>query len=108
MDAIKKHDPDVITGYNIDGYDLPVILKRAGKYGMGELALGRNQKYLKQIANRFWRLDGRIIADAWWNVKKEIRPKKETLSHISMSLLGEKKTRSFLIVDISNICSSTN
>jgi DNA polymerase I len=91
VDAIKKHDPDVITGYNIDGYDLPVILKRAAILNLGELPLGRNRKYLKQIANRFWRLDGRIIADAWWNVKKELRPKKETLSHISNTLLGEKK-----------------
>lgn len=91
VEAIKNHDPDVLTGYNIDGYDLPVILKRAAKHGMGELPLGRNQKYLRQIVNRFWRLDGRIIADAWWNVKKELRPKKETLAHISNILLNEKK-----------------
>jgi DNA polymerase I len=91
VEVIKKHDPDIITGYNIDGYDLPMILKRAEKLGMGELPLGRNQKSLKQVSGRFWRLDGRIIADAWWNVKRELKPKKETLSHIAQSILGEKK-----------------
>ncbi|UCF08401.1 MAG: DNA polymerase II, partial [Thermoplasmata archaeon] len=90
-EVIKKHDPDIITGYNIDGYDLPIILERAGKYGMGELPLGRNLKALKQISGRFWRLNGRIIADAWWNVKKELRPKKETLSQIADILLNDKK-----------------
>jgi DNA polymerase I len=91
VETIKKHDPDVITGYNIDGYDLPMILERAGKLDMDELPLGRNLKPLKQVSGRFWRLDGRIIADAWWNVKRELRPKKETLSHIAEKLLDEKK-----------------
>jgi DNA polymerase I len=89
--AIQKHDPDVITGYNIDGYDLPTIIDRAGKYGLSDLSLGRNLKPLKSVGGRFWRLPGRIIADAWWNVKRELKPKKETLSHVSKVLLGETK-----------------
>jgi DNA polymerase I len=89
--AIVEHDPDVITGYNIDGYDLPQILERAGKHGLSDLTLGRNLKPLRSIEKRFWRLPGRIIADAWWNVKKELKPKKETLSHVSKILLGESK-----------------
>ncbi len=89
--AIQEHDPDVITGYNIDGYDLPTIIDRAGKYGLTDLSLGRNQKPLKSVGGRFWRLPGRIIADAWWNVKHERKLKKETLSHVSKILLGETK-----------------
>lgn len=91
IEVIKKHDPDIITGYNIDGYDIPSIIDRASKLGLGEPSLGRNLRTPKQISGRFWRLDGRIIADAWWNVKKELKPKKETLSHISEMLLGETK-----------------
>ncbi len=89
--AILENDPDVITGYNIDGYDLPTILERAGRHGLSDLGLGRNLKPLKNIEKRFWRLPGRIIADAWWNVKRELKPKKETLSHVSKVLLGEAK-----------------
>ncbi|UCE72845.1 MAG: DNA polymerase II [Methanomassiliicoccales archaeon] len=91
IEVIKKYDPDVITGYNIDGYDLPVILDRASKLGLDELPIGRNLKPAKSVDKRFWRLNGRIIADAWWNVKRELRPKKETLSHIAETLLGQKK-----------------
>lgn len=91
VELIKNYDPDVITGYNIDGYDLPTILERASKLGLDDLPQGRNFKPLKQVSGRFWRLDGRIIADAWWNVKRELKPKKETLSHIADKILGEKK-----------------
>jgi DNA polymerase I len=90
-EVVKKFDPDVITGYNIDGYDLPMIVDRAEKLDLGDLPLGRNLKPLKSVDRRFWRLEGRIIADAWWNVKRELRPKKETLSYIAESVLGEKK-----------------
>lgn len=89
--AIQKHDPDVITGYNIDGYDLPTIIDRAKEHGLFDLSLGRNLKPLKSVGGRFWRLPGRIIADAWWNVKRERKLKKETLSHVSKILLGETK-----------------
>lgn len=91
VDVIRKFDPDVITGYNIDGYDLPIILQRAEKLGLGETLIARDLKPLKSVSGRFWRLDGRIIADAWWNVKRELKPKKETLSHVADILLGEKK-----------------
>ncbi len=89
--AIQKHDPDVITGYNIDGYDLPKIIDRAKEHGLIDLSLGRNLKPLKSVGGRFWRLPGRVIADAWWNVKRELKLKKETLSHVSKVLLDETK-----------------
>jgi DNA polymerase I len=91
IEAIKSNDPDIITGYNIDGYDLPQIITRGEKLGLTELPLGRNLKPLKSISGRFWRLPGRIVADAWWNVKRELKLKKETLSHVSKILLDETK-----------------
>ncbi len=91
IDFLKKEDPDIITGYNIDGYDIPMILERMEKHRMGKLAIGRDGGSISAIGDRFWRCHGRIIADAWWGVKKEIKPKKETLAHVSELLLGEKK-----------------
>ena len=32
--AINEHDPDIITGYNIDGYDLPLLVERCDVYGI--------------------------------------------------------------------------
>jgi DNA polymerase I len=91
IEAIKSNDPDIITGYNIDGYDLPQIITRGEKLGLADLPLGRNLKPLKSISGRFWRLPGRIVADAWWNVKRALKLKKETLSHVSKILLDETK-----------------
>ncbi|MFO7619281.1 MAG: DNA polymerase domain-containing protein [Thermoplasmata archaeon] len=88
---IKKHDPDVITGYNIDGYDIPLILERAMHHRIPALPMGRDGTELRDVSKRFWRVHGRIIADAWWNAKRELRPKQETLNAVSKLVLGEQK-----------------
>ncbi|MCK5560716.1 MAG: DNA polymerase II, partial [Thermoplasmata archaeon] len=45
----------------------------------------------QQIMGRFWRLHGRVVADAWWQAKRELHPKKETLNYISKLVLDEQK-----------------
>ncbi|MFO7618518.1 MAG: DNA polymerase domain-containing protein [Thermoplasmata archaeon] len=91
LDLIRKTDPDIITGYNIDGYDIPFILKRANHHRMQELGMGRDGSEIRDVSNKFWRAKGRIIADAWWNAKRELRPKQETLNAVSKLVLGEQK-----------------
>src|SRR2546426_1889690 len=91
IDFIAKMDPDVITGYNIDGYDLPILEQRAKAHGMMALPLSRDGQGISNIGERFWRAHGRIIADAWWAVKLELHPKQETLDAVSRWLLNEGK-----------------
>ena len=98
LDAVARHDPDVITGYNIDGYDLPYVQDRLAVYGR-TLNLGRDGHEVNQVNQRFWKAHGRIIADAWWNVKRELRPKRERLADVATLVLGESK----LDVDSSRI-----
>ncbi len=88
---VQREDPDIITGYNIGGYDIPVLQERARKEGFGDLPLGRDYDTLRSFSDRLWRLHGRVIADAWWSVKSELKPKQETLDHVSRVLLGEGK-----------------
>ena len=88
---IEASDPDVITGYNIDGFDIPLILERAQALRMPDLQWGRYPGTLSQYNNRFWWTEGRIIIDAWWAVKKMLKPKQETLNAVSKLLLGEEK-----------------
>jgi len=90
VELVRKQDPDVITGYNIDGYDLPFIEGVASKGGI-ELKLARDMTTPQRIQGQFWRIHGRVVADAWWNVKREIHPKQETLAFVSIELLGESK-----------------
>ena len=40
---------------------------------------------------RFWRVEGRVVIDAWWNVKREIRPRQESLNAVAKELLGREK-----------------
>jgi DNA polymerase I len=98
LDAVERHDPDVITGYNIDGYDIPYVYDRLAVYGRAT-SMGRDGSEASQVNNRFWRCHGRIIADAWWNVKRELRPKRERLTDVAQLVLGEDK----LDVDSSRI-----
>ena len=98
INVVRREDPDIITGYNIDGYDLPFLAKLAEKEKI-VMYLGRDISMPQRVQERFWRIHGRVVADAWWNVKKEIHPKQETLAYVSRELLKETK----LDVDRMNI-----
>lgn len=88
---VQEKDPDVITGYNINGYDLPKLEERAEDIGIEEIKIGRDKGKLRKKGNRYWSANGRIIADAWWSVKSELNLKRETLNHVAEELLGEEK-----------------
>lgn len=96
---VERSDPDVITGYNIGGYDFPLLIERQKALGLPELALGRDRGPPTDAGERLWKVHGRIIADAWWTARRELRPKQETLEYVSKTLLGDKK----LDVDRRNI-----
>jgi len=88
---VQKEDPDIITGYNIDNYDIPTILKRCVANGLPEPRWGRDGSAPRSVSERFWRVTGRMIADAWWNAKLALKPKKETLNAIAKQVLNEEK-----------------
>jgi len=88
---ILKEDPDVISGYNIDNYDIKMITDRARKNKMPDLTWGRDRGHPRTVSEKFWRLKGRLVIDAWWAVRRELRPKQETLNAVSLQLLGEQK-----------------
>ena len=91
-ELIRKEDPDVITGYNIDNYDIKKIIERARHLKIeSEVMWGRDFGIPRVVSERFWRVKGRLIVDAWWAVRRELRPKQETLNAVSMQILGESK-----------------
>lgn len=90
-ELILKEDPDVISGYNIDNYDIDKIVERAKVCRIDELRWGRDRGRPRSVSEKFWRLKGRLVIDAWWAVRRELRPKQETLNAVSMQLLGEQK-----------------
>jgi DNA polymerase I len=87
--VVEREDPDVITGYNIGGYDIPLLVERAAALGLPELALGRDRSAPRDMGERLWRIPGRIVADAWWSARRELHPKQESLQFVARTLLGD-------------------
>ena len=48
IQLVRKEDPDIITGYNIDGYDLPFLEKLADKENIS-MYLGRDNSTPQRI-----------------------------------------------------------
>lgn len=89
--VVEESDPDVLTGYNIGGYDLPLLQERAKALGLPQLPLGRDRSEARDMGERLWRIAGRVVADAWWSARRELRPKQESLEFVARQLLGEGK-----------------
>jgi DNA polymerase, archaea type len=96
---VEEDDPDVITGYNIGGYDIPLLLERAKAVGLPALLLGRERSAPREMGDRLWKVTGRVVADAWWSARQELHPKQESLQFVARTLLGDSK----LDVDRRNI-----
>ena len=76
---IRDEDPDILTGYNIDNFDLPRIDQRAedisGKdpglfldmfgWGRDPVADGSTRAIPSRSQSRRWSISGRTVMDAW-------------------------------------------
>ncbi|HYB77607.1 MAG TPA: DNA polymerase domain-containing protein [Thermoplasmata archaeon] len=89
--TVLEDDPDVITGYNIGGYDFPLLIERATATGLGALSLGRERSAPREMGERLWKVTGRAVADAWWSVRRDLKPKQESLQFVARTLLGDSK-----------------
>ncbi|EQD36039.1 DNA-directed DNA polymerase, family B, exonuclease domain protein, partial [mine drainage metagenome] len=59
VEVVEQDDPDVLTGYNIGGYDFPLLLERAKEVGLGDLRLGRDRSPPAELGERLWKIHGR-------------------------------------------------
>jgi len=121
--VVRGQDPDVITGYNIDNFDLPKLndrmdvqakrsdwRKRAALFGWGrvEQTEAENKRLRtglipRRQSNRAWNVAGRSIVDAWWQVRMTLRPQRETLSYVSKLLFPDDDDRHKMDVDASKM-----
>jgi len=96
---VDGFDPDVIIGYNINGFDLPYIIERFRQLGIPCL-IGRcvkkpasSKKFGMWYSNT---VVGRVVADAYELIKESvgkglIRLKRYGLGDVSKALLNEDK-----------------
>ncbi|MHB8606102.1 MAG: DNA polymerase domain-containing protein, partial [Thermoplasmatota archaeon] len=66
--ALRAYDPDVLVGYNIAGYDLPMVLKRLAANRMDTGALSRTGRPASADEEDVF-VDGRLVYDVFESVK---------------------------------------
>ncbi len=94
VEVIKEHDSDVLSGFNIVGYDLPYILKRMEKTKVRP-AFGRCKD--KRVRDDLFAgrhrisITGRLIADSFSMIKKGWNLKRYGLDFVAKELIGEEK-----------------
>jgi len=95
--TLIENNPDVISGYNIIGHDIPHIIKRCIKHKLeAYLKWGRDGTPISirpnpVITKSSVRCVGRFAIDVWHQVKKHLRPQREKLGYVSQKYLGETK-----------------
>ena len=117
-DLIRRKDPDIITGYNIDNFDLPRLEERLNHLVKKEDKITREKLFgwsrasnkrpgdkvpKKRFNSRKWEIIGRCFVDAWWEARMALRPKRETLSYVSQLLFPEREDLRKLEIDASKM-----
>lgn len=122
-ELVRAHDPDIITGYNIDNFDLPRLADRTaaltkkkdwkaqsqllgwGRTPVLESEMKRNRDALvpKRQTNRAWNVAGRAVMDAWWQARQALKPRRETLSFVATLLFPNDEDKHKMDVDASNM-----
>jgi len=98
LDIVKEFDPDIITGYNTDLYDMPVLRERAKKLKIDIGILSRDNSGItlsKRARFTTARLIGRVHIDIFnfvFNILSPILQSEQlTLKNVSQELLGDTK-----------------
>ncbi|KAI6232728.1 DNA polymerase [Aphelenchoides fujianensis] len=107
---VRAVDPDFVCGYNIHAFDFPFVIDRLNVLRNpalksevlrslsrvpNALATVRNvRKNSKEKGSRVYqqvRLNGRIVLDVYWVIRKEYPLRSHTLNNVSYHFLGEQK-----------------
>lgn len=115
---VRESDPDFVTGYNIDNFDLPRMderaevicprpkYNRAPLFGWGRVPMNEGEGkriFPTRQQNRVWRIPGRIPMDAWWQARQTLRPQRESLRYVSQLLWPDDEGMRKLDVDASKM-----
>jgi len=103
-DYFKKLDPDIVTGWNIYGFDLEYIYNRMVMCGCSDLVLGRlNEEDIeltvKNLSSnalgnnvlKMVKMTGRYVFDMYQEIKREHKFESYSLNNVSKTLLGDQK-----------------
>lgn len=98
-ETVKEYDPDILTGYNIEGFDLPYIFGRMDALRIKK-DLGRADKICfsqKFGSTQRSTVIGRVVIDPFYIIKylsvydQPYRFRRYDLSTVAEEILGERK-----------------
>ena len=116
--AVERADPDVFVGYNIRGYDMPMLVKRMRQNGIDPRRLARGDRAVSEEDDEGPEFEGRLQYDVFQSVKldqtlhgiKDLKLKtvgawmkfpvvKEDMAD-TRSLVGTEKLRTYNLNDV--------
>ena len=114
---VQEEDPDIITGYNIDNFDLPRIDQRTSDLGGSSdefIALemfGWSRRSIRdgkrglpsRNQSRRWSIPGRCVMDAWWEARMALRPQRESLRFVAELLFPDRPELRKMEIDASKM-----
>jgi len=91
---VNEYDPDMITGFNINNFDIPYLLERMKQNGIKPIFGRCKQKFVtatKMVSRYKVNIVGRIMVDSYEIVKRDFSLKRYDLGSVAENLLQEKK-----------------
>jgi DNA polymerase I len=91
---IYDYDPDMITGFNINNFDMPYILERMRRNRVPSIFGRCKQKHTvarKVMARYKISVTGRVVVDSYEIVKKDFSLARYGLDFVAQSLLKQSK-----------------
>merc|ERR1719219_175197 len=120
---VRESDPDIITGYNINNFDLPYLINRAKTLKVNNFSyLGRvtnipsviketvlQSKQMGKRENKSINIEGRVTFDLLLILVRDYKLRSYTLNAVSFHFLGEQKedVHHSVITDLQNGNSQT-
>jgi len=94
-EILDDYDPDIVCGHNINGFDLPFLIKRLEVLNISR-DLGRSEKFAmsRKLQHSYMPyVSGRVVVDSFEIFKRDpwIKFKRYDLSTIAKEVLGEEK-----------------
>jgi len=93
-EIISDYDPDIITGYNIQNFDMPFIVERMEKLGIKKEIGRASDKTVfcsKHGPISTTTITGRAVADSFQIIKRDFSFKSYTLDNVAEKLIGKRK-----------------
>ncbi|RWR98569.1 DNA polymerase delta catalytic subunit-like protein, partial [Dinothrombium tinctorium] len=90
-DFVRTVDPDVVTGYNIQDFDIWYLLSRAQRLGLERFAFLGRLRNVRSVASKYANLNGRVQVDVLQIVKRDHKLRSYKLNAVAEHFLNEKK-----------------